>query len=310
MIKITAAMVSELRQKTGVGILDCKKALTECDGDIEASVELLRKKGLAAAGKKAGRSAADGLVSAKVAADGKMGVVVEVNSETDFVARNEQFQELTTNIANSALSFNGNLEAFKASSYNNHNETVEAAVQNAIAVIGENIVLRRFAKLAAPAQGVVVNYVHNAVTQGLGKIAVLVALESTASQEKLAEIGKFLAMHIAAFAPEALTSAELSVDKVETEKRVFKEQALAAGKPEAVVDKMVEGRVRKYYQEVVLLEQAFLTDNKKSVAEWLQEASKECGAEVKIVSYVRYALGEGIEKQESDFAAEVAAMAS
>jgi elongation factor Ts len=310
MTKITAAMVSELRQKTGVGILDCKKALTECDGNIEASVELLRKKGLAAAGKKAGRSAADGLVSAKVSADGKMGVVVEVNSETDFVARNEQFQELINNIANSAIAFNGDLETFKSSSYNNSNETVEAAVQNAIAVIGENIVLRRFAKLAAPAQGAVVNYVHNAVAQGLGKIAVLVALESTAPQEKLAEIGKFLAMHIAAFAPEALTSAELSSEKVETEKRVFKEQALAAGKPEAVVDKMVEGRVRKYYQEVVLLEQAFLTDNKKSVAEWLQEASKECGAEVKIVSYIRYALGEGIEKQESDFAAEVAAMAS
>ncbi len=307
MTQVTAAMVGELRQKTGSGILDCKKALTECGGDLNAAMEWLRTKGLAAAGKKAGRVAVDGVVAACV--KGKRGAVLELNAETDFVARNEIFQELANNLVASALDFSGDVEAFKASNYGNSGNTVEHSITNAIATIGENIQLRRFTTLGVN-QGVVAHYVHNAVAPGLGKIGVLVALESSASAEKLADIGKHLAMHIAAFAPESLTVTELSVEKIETEKRLFKEQALESGKPEAVVEKMVEGRIRKYYEEVVLLEQGFLTDNKQKVKDWLAAAAQKCGAEVKVAGFVRYALGEGIEKPVSDFAADVAAMVS
>lgn len=307
MTEITASMVSALRKKTDAGFMDCKKALVECGGDEVAAAEWLRAKGLAAAGKKAGRVAVDGVIAACV--HGNLGALLELNAETDFVARTERFQELANNLLQGVVGFNGDLEAYKATKYNNSAETVEQAIANTVAVIGENIQLRRFTKLSVQ-NGLVAHYVHNAVAPGLGKIGVLVALESAASDEKLAEIGKHLAMHIAAFSPESLSVAELPAEKVATEKRVFKAQALESGKPEAVVEKMIEGRIRKYYEEVVLLEQGFLTDNKKKVSDWLKEEAQKCGSDIKITGFIRYAVGEGIEKEATDFAADVAALVS
>jgi elongation factor Ts len=306
MAEITASLVKDLREKTGAGMMDCKKALTECNGDFEAAVDWLRKKGLAAAAKKAGRVAAEGLVGAAV--KGKEGAAVELNSETDFVARNESFQALVKTVTELALNSDGNIETLKRVAYPGTGRDVEAEIANHVAVIGENMNLRRIAKLQVN-NGVVVNYVHNAVVPNLGKIAVLIALESTAAEDKLNPLGKQLAMHIAAAKPEALTTEEVDQEKLTREKAIFSDQARASGKPENIIEKMVEGRVRKYYEEVVLLEQVFVIDGKTKISEVVENASKEFGTPVKITGFVRYALGEGIEQEKTDFAQEVAAAA-
>jgi elongation factor Ts len=306
MAEITASLVKDLREKTGAGMMDCKKALTECNGDFEAAVDWLRKKGLAAAAKKAGRVAAEGLVGAIV--KGKVGAAVELNSETDFVARNESFQVLVKTVTELALNSDGNIETLKKAAYPDTGRDVEAEIANHVAVIGENMNLRRIAKLQV-SNGVVVSYVHNAVVPSLGKIAVLIALESTAAEDKLNTLGKQLAMHIAAAKPEALTTEEVDQEKLAREKAIFSDQARASGKPENIIEKMVEGRVRKYYEEVVLLEQVFVIDGKTKISEVVENASKEFGAPVKIAGFVRYALGEGIEQEKTDFAQEVAAAA-
>lgn len=305
MAEVSAALVKELREKTGAGMLDCKKALGENNGDIEAAVDWLRKKGLAAAAKKAGRVAAEGLVAA--VAKGNTGTVLEVNSETDFVARNDQFQAFAKAGAELALTSGMNdIEQLKTAKMGE--KTVADTITGLIATIGENMSLRRVQTLKV-AQGVVANYVHGAVSPGLGKIGVLVALESAGDAAKLAELGKQLAMHIAAAKPEALNVADLDQAKVAREKAVVEEQTKASGKPAEIVAKMVEGRMRKYYEEVVLTEQAYIMDPALRVSAVIEQAAKTVGAPVKLAGFVRYGLGEGIEKQQSDFAAEVAAQA-
>jgi elongation factor Ts len=302
MAEITAALVKELREKTGAGMMDCKKALAETAGDLENAVDWLRKKGLAAAAKKAGRIAAEGLVG--VATQGKSGTVVEVNSETDFVARNEEFQGLVRTVAELALT-SGDVEALKRASYPG-GKTVGDALTDLIAKIGENMNLRRAARLEV-GNGAVVPYVHNAVTSGLGKIGVLVALESAAPLEKLADFGKQLAMHVAAAKPDYLDIAAVDKAALDRERDVLREQARASGKPEAIIDKMVEGRLRKFYEEVVLLEQVFVIDGESRVAKAIEAAGKAAGASIRVAGFVRFALGEGIDKGSADFAAEVAA---
>ncbi|MEC9347890.1 MAG: translation elongation factor Ts [Pseudomonadota bacterium] len=304
MAQITAALVKELREKTGGGMMDCKKALAETDGDLEAAVDWLRKKGLAAAAKKASRTAAEGLVG--IAADGAKAAVIELNSETDFVARNDRFQALVAQISAIALASSGDLEAVNAAAYPGTGRTVAEELTNAIATIGENMSLRRVATLSVP-QGVVASYMHNAVAPGLGKIGVLVALESTGDAAKLEELGKQIAMHVAAANPQSVSTADLDPALVERERSVLREQALASGKPASIVDKMIEGRIRKYYQEVVLLEQAWVIDPDRTVGKAVEDTAKEIGAPVVLTGFVRFALGEGIEKAEQDFAAEVAA---
>jgi elongation factor Ts len=296
MAEITAALVKELREKTGAGMMDCKKALTETAGDMEAAIDWLRKKGLSAAAKKSGRVAAEGLVG--VVAEGKSGAVVEVNAETDFVARNEQFQGFVKTVGAHALSKGDDIEALKAAK--------GGELTTLIATIGENMALRRAKKLTV-GEGVVAGYVHNQTAPGLGKIGVLVALESTGPADKLAQLGKQLAMHIAAAKPEALTTADVDPSALDRERNVLAEQARASGKPEAIIAKMVEGRLRKYYEEVVLLEQTSVLDNETKIAKVVENAGKAMGAPVTLVGFVRFALGEGIEKATSDFAAEVAA---
>jgi elongation factor Ts len=275
------------------------------NGDIDAAVDWLRKKGLAAAAKKASRVAAEGLVC--VIADGTKGAVVEVNSETDFVGRNEQFQALVSEIAKLALD-NSEVEALKTAAYPESGRNVEEEITHAISVIGENMNLRRTDALSV-SQGLVTSYIHNSVVAGLGKIGVLVALESSASADKLEALGKQIAMHVAAARPEALTIADVDASALEREKSVLKEQAIASGKPVEIAEKMVEGRIRKYYEEVVLLEQAFVIDGKTKISEVIAEAAKKAGTEISLTGFVRFQLGEGIEKQEDDFAAEVAAAA-
>jgi len=296
MAEITAALVKELREKTGAGMMDCKKALTETAGDMEAAVDWLRKKGLSAAAKKSGRVAAEGLVG--VVADGKAGALVEVNAETDFVARNEQFQGYVKSVASHVLGKGDDIEALKTAK--------GGELTNLIATIGENMALRRSKKLTV-GEGVVAGYVHNQTAPGLGKIGVLVALESTGPADKLAQLGKQLAMHIAAAKPEALTTADVDPSALDRERNVLAEQARASGKPEQIIAKMVEGRLRKYYEEVVLLEQTSVLDNETKIAKVVENAAKEMGAPVKLAGFARFALGEGIEKATSDFAAEVAA---
>jgi len=305
MAEITAALVKELREKTGAGMMDCKKALAETKGDLENAVDWLRKKGLAAAAKKAGRVAAEGLVG--VATGGKVGAVVEVNSETDFVARNEAFQSFVKTVAELALK-TGDAEALKKAAYPGGG-TVEEALTNLVAKIGENMGIRRVARLEVK-EGAVVSYIHNALTPGLGKIGVLVALESSAPVEKLAETGKQLAMHVAAANPQYLDTQSVDKSALDRERDVLKEQARASGKPEAIIDKMVEGRLRKFYEEVVLHEQIFVIDGETRVAKVVEAAAKGAGAPIKVAAFVRYALGEGIDKGPAgDFAAEVAAQA-
>lgn len=306
MADITAAMVKELRETTGAGMLDCKKALVEANGNMEQAVDWLRKKGLASAAKKSSRVAAEGLVA--VAVEGNKGAVVEVNSETDFVAKNEIFQEYVEDAAKVALHCNGDVEAMKAFVCPKcaDSKTFGERLTDMIAKIGENMNLRR-AKVISVNNGVVCSYTHNAVRNGLGKIGVLVALESTADKEKLAELGKHIAMHIAATAPIALNIAGVAPEAVEHEKSIFAEQAKASGKPANIIEKMVEGRIRKFYEEVVLEEQAFIMDPDKKIKDIVADAAKECGADIKLADFAFFKLGDGLQKKEEDFAAEVAA---
>jgi elongation factor Ts len=302
MTTITAAMVKDLRESTGAGMMDCKAALTETGGDMTAAQDWLRKKGLSKAAKKAGRVAAEGLISAVTR--GTKGVVVEVNSETDFVARNEQFQGLVKMIGQVALDVGSDIEKIKAAKVGQ--VTVETAIADAIATIGENMTLRRAASLEV-GKGVVSSYIHNAVIEGAGKMGVIVALESAGKADELAVLGRQLAMHVAAANPQAVEPSGLPADLVRREKDVLADKYRQQGKPENVIEKIVESGLKTYYKEVCLLEQAFIHDSGKSVAQALKEAEGKIGAPVKIAGFVRYALGEGIEKQESDFAAEVAA---
>jgi len=302
MTTITALMVKDLRESTGAGMMDCKAALTETAGDMQAAQDWLRKKGLSKAAKKAGRVAAEGLIGALTSAT--KGVVVEVNSETDFVARNEQFQGLVKMIAQIALDVGADIDKIKAATVGR--VTVDTAIADAIATIGENMTLRRAASLEV-GKGAVSSYVHNAVIEGAGKIGVIVALESTGKTDELVQLGRQIAMHVAAANPLALDPAGLDPQLVRREKDVLADKYRQQGKPENVIEKIVESGLKTYYKEVCLLEQAFIHDTGKSVAQALKEAEGKIGAGVKITGFVRYALGEGIERQESDFAAEVAA---
>jgi elongation factor Ts len=304
MAEVSAALVKDLREKTGAGMMDCKKALGETKGDLEAAVDWLRKKGLAAAAKKAGRVAAEGLVG--VHAEGKKGALVEVNAETDFVARNEQFQAFVRTVAKLALDQGSDVDALGRQTYPGEGKPVAEKLTQLIATIGENMALRRTVALSVP-NGVVASYMHNQAAPGLGKIGVLVALESTADAGKLAQLGKRLAMHVAAANPQALTVADIDPKTLERERAVLAEQARASGKPEEIVAKMVEGRLRKYYEEVVLLEQTYVVDGESRVKAVIEAAVKSLGAPVRIAGFARMALGEGIEREQKDFAAEVAA---
>ncbi len=307
MTDITAAMVKELRETTGAGMLDCKKALTETAGDMEKAIDWLRKKGLASAAKKASRIAAEGLVA--VAVDGNKGAVVEVNSETDFVAKNEIFQEYVEDATQVALMYDGDIENMKGFACPKAGKAFGERLTDLIAKIGENMNLRR-AKVLKVKDGVVASYVHSAAKPGLGKIGVLVALESTADKAKLQELGKHIAMHIAASNPLFHTIADVAPEALEREKAIFSEQAAASGKPANIIEKMVEGRIRKYYEEVVLEEQAYIMDPDKKVKDIIANAEKELGTPVKLAGYVCFKLGEGLQKKEEDFAAEVAAQLS
>lgn len=305
-MSISAADVKQLREMTGVGMMDCKKALTETNGDIEAAVDWLRARGLAKAAKKADRVTAEGLVG--VAAAGNRAAVVEINSETDFVARNEQFQSIVRNAAEVALEVNGDVEALAAAAYPGSGRTVSEELTEAIAKIGENMSLRRAAVLEVN-EGVVGTYVHSAISEGLGRIGALVGLESIGDKAKLEALGRQIAMHVAATKPLSLSADDLDPEAVERERSVFAEQAKASGKPDAIVEKMVEGRIRKYYEEVTLLAQTFVIDGENSVEKAVKNAESDVGAPIKVTGFVLFALGEGIERQESDFAAEVAAAA-
>ncbi len=306
MAEITAALVKDLREKTGAGMMDCKKALAENAGDVDAAVDWLRKKGLSAAAKKAGRVAAEGLVA--LAIKDNSGAVIELNAETDFVARNPQFQVLASGIANVALSAGGDLAAVEAAAFPGSGRNVKDEITNAIATIGENMTLRRVNRLTVES-GAVIGYVHSALGDGIGKLGVLVALKSTAKREALEGIGKQLAMHIAAANPQSLSVKELDPAAVERERTVLSDQAAASGKPADIIAKMVEGRIRKFYQEVVLLEQTFVIDGETQVSKAIEKAAKEAGAPIELVAFTRFQLGEGIEKKADDFAAEVAKMA-
>ena len=306
MAEITAALVKDLREKTGAGMMDCKKALNETAGDLEAAIDWLRKKGLAAAAKKAGRVAAEGLVG--IAADGATGVVVEINAETDFVARNDQFQALVSTTAQVALSVGDDADAVKKAAFPGAGKSVEEQLTGLIATIGENMNFRR-AKRLSVSSGVVASYIHSAVAPGLGKIGVLVALESTGNPARLGELGKQIAMHVAAANPLFLDTSSVDTSALDRERSVLTEQAKASGKPDNVIEKMVEGRIRKYYEEVCLLEQIFVMDQENKVSKVVENLAKELGAPVKLTGFARFALGEGIEKEETDFAAEVAAAA-
>ncbi len=303
MAEITAAMVRELRERTGAGMMDCKKALNETGGDMEAAIDWLRTKGLAAAAKKAGRTAAEGLVG--VAVRGTKGAVVEVNSETDFVAKNDQFQEFVRTVAELALDTGSDIEALKAAQYPGAG-TVEEKLTGNIATIGENQSLRRAAVLEV-GDGVVVSYVHNAAATGLGKIGVLVALESTGDKDALNALGKQLAMHIAAANPLALRGEDLDASLVERERSIASEKAKESGKPDNIVEKMVEGALAKFRKENALLSQIFVMDNKTRIEDVVAAEAKRLGSAITLADFIRFQLGEGIERKESDFAAEVAA---
>ncbi|MFT3726705.1 MAG: translation elongation factor Ts [Terricaulis sp.] len=306
MAEITAAMVKDLREKTGVGMMDCKKALVENDGNIDAAIDWLRAKGLSKAAKKADRAAAEGVVAAAVS--GSTGALIELNSETDFVARNADFQKAAAEFAQLALQAN-DLEGLQAAKV--EGGTVQEKVTNLIATIGENITLRRFAKLSVD-QGAVVSYVHGAVADNVGRIGVLVAFESTGDKAALEAVGRKVAQHIAATSPLALTESDVPADRVEKEKTILleqlKEDPKAQGKPQQVLDKMIEGRMRKFFEESVLLKQAFVHNPDQTVEAAVAEAAKASGAPIKVAAFVRFAVGEGVEKRTDDFAAEVASM--
>ncbi|MEZ5789004.1 MAG: translation elongation factor Ts [Xanthobacteraceae bacterium] len=304
MAVISASLVKELRDKTGAGMMDCKAALTETNADLEAAVDWLRKKGLAKAAKKASRIAAEGLIG--IALSPGKGAVVEVNSETDFVARNDQFQGLVQMIAQVALDVGADVEKIKAAKVGS--ATVEEALSSAIATIGENMTLRRAAELASK-PGVVASYVHNSVSEGLGKIGVLVALKSTGKTDELMALGRLVAMQVAAANPQAVDPSGLDPAIVEREKGVIAEKARAQGKPDKVIEKIVESGLKTFHKEVCLLDQPYIHDTAKSVAQALKEAEKTVGAPIAVTGFVRYALGEGIDRKDNDFAAEVAAAA-
>ena len=309
MAEITAALVKELREKSGVGMMDCKKALTENNGDIEASIDWLRAKGLSKAAKKADRVAAEGLVAIALRNDGKgmIGAAVELNAETDFVARNELFQNAARKVAQTALGVDGDVEALKAAKTAD-GEVVQDMITNLIATIGENMMLRRSARFSVSA-GAVAAYVHNAVAPEVGRIGVLVAVEGEGDQAALQDLGKKIALHVAATAPLSLSPDDLDPAAIERERAIFAEQAAASGKPPAVVEKMVEGRIRKFLEEVVLLKQAFVMNPDQTVEQLVADTAKQLGSPVTVKGFVRLALGEGVEKPpEADFAAEVAAL--
>ncbi len=306
MAEITASLVKDLREKTGAGMMDCKKALMENGGDTEAAVDWLRKKGLAAAARKASRVASEGLVA--VATGPGAAAVIELNAETDFVARNDKFQDTARKLAELALAGSGNVEDLRKASWPGTGNDVTHEITTLIATIGENMNLRRSAKLSVTA-GVVASYIHTSLAPGLGKIGVLVALESTGDPVKLNELGRQLAMHIAAARPESVSVAELDPAKVDRERAILADKARVSGKPEAIIAKMVEGGLRKYYEEVVLTEQTYVIDGESKITKVIEDAAKAVGAPITIAGFSRFALGEGIEKDQGDFAAEVAAAA-
>lgn len=303
MAEITAALVKELREKTGAGMMDCKKALAETNGDLEGAVDWLRKKGLSKAAKKSARAAAEGLVAVATTEDQTKGVILEVNAETDFVGRNENFQGFVTKAASLATDYD-TIEELAAADFDG--KSTADTLTDLIAKIGENMTLRRLATLSVD-KGIVASYVHSALAPGLGRIAVLVALESDADKDTLEGLGKQIAMHIAAANPEFLTVDSVDADSLERERDVLKEQAIASGKPADIAEKMVEGRLRKYYEEVVLMEQTFVIDGETKISQVIENTSKEAGSDIKLTGYTKFVLGEGVEKEETDFAAEVAA---
>ncbi|MFQ5984378.1 MAG: translation elongation factor Ts [Alphaproteobacteria bacterium] len=307
MAEITATLVKGLREKTGAGMMDCKNALVATNGDLEAAIDWLRKKGLAAAAKKVGRITAEGLVG--IALEAGKGAVVEVNCETDFVARDEAFQALVRDVGRLALELGPDVETLKGARSGGGEERLVERIAGLIAKIGENITLRRAAVLTVR-EGVVASYVHGALAPGLGRIGVLVALESSVPADKLEPLGHHLAMQVAAARPEAVSCDDLDLQALARERAVLREQARASGKPEAAVEKMVEGRLKKYYQQVVLLEQLYIVDGDRKVAKVLEEAAKELGATVQVGGFMRFAVGEGIERPRVDFAADVAAQAT
>ena len=306
MAAITAALVKELREQTGAGMMDCKGALAETDGDLEAAVDWLRKKGLSAAAKKSGRIASEGLVA--IATDGTRGAIVEVNAETDFVARNDVFQNMTKAIGGLVLEHGTEVDALKAAAFPGTDRTVEEEITHQIATIGENMSLRRAGMLSVDS-GVVATYMHNALQPELGKIGVLVALESNGDAAKLEAFGRQVAMHIAAARPLSVSRDDLDPAVVEHEKKILADQARESGKPEEIIDKMIEGRIRKFFEEVCLLDQVFVIDGESRVSAAVETAAKDIGAPVTLKAFLRFELGEGLSKKEEDFAAEVAAVA-
>ncbi len=304
MAEITAALVKDLREKTGVGMMDCKKALTETDGDLEAAVDWLRTKGLSAAEKKAGRAASEGLIGISVDATG--GALVEVNAETDFVARNDEFQTFVQTVAELARASGGDLDALKAADYPETDRTVEEQLAHMIATIGENMSIRRVQVIKAK-KGILASYMHNALTPELGKIGVLVALESEADADALEALGKQLAMHIAATKPQAVSREGLDAESVKRERDILAEQARETDKPEDIIEKMLEGRMRKFYEEVCLVDQTFVIDGETKIEKVLETAGQEAGSPISISSFGLLVLGQGVEKKQEDFAAEVAA---
>lgn len=306
MMSVTAALVKELREKSGAGMMDCKKALNETNGDMDTAIDWLRTKGLAAAAKKSGRVASEGLIAISVS--GTLGALVELNSETDFVSRNDDFQTFAKTLSSLALTAS-DIEALKAMDYPDTGRTVAEELTHKIATIGENMSLRRMEKVSVES-GAVVPYIHNATADGLGRIGVLVGLSSSADSAVLSGLGKQIAMHIAATTPASISVDDLDPEMVARERDVLIEQAKASGKPQEIAEKMVEGRLRKYYEEVVLLEQTFVIDGETKVGNVIEAAAKDAEADIKLTHFAHFILGDGIEKEESDFAAEVAATLS
>jgi elongation factor Ts len=308
MAEITAALVKDLREKSGAGMMDCKKALQENNGDMEAAVDWLRTKGLSKAAKKSDRAAAEGLVAGKLSDDGKTGVLIELNAETDFVSKNDMFQNAAREFAAVGLNVEGDVDAINAAKTST-GEVVSDVVTNLIATIGENMRLRRSARLSV-SQGAVALYLHNAQGEGVGKLGVLVALEGAGDQAVLKDVGRKIALHVAGTPtpPLALNEGDLDPAAVEKEKKFLTDQALESGKPMAVVEKMIEGRIRKWQEEVVLLKQPFVMNPDQTIEQLLAETSKQVGSPVAVKGFVRFALGEGVEKKTDDFAAEVASM--
>ena len=303
---LSAAMVKELREKSGAGMMDCKKALQETDGNMDDAVDWLRKKGLSAVEKKSGRVAAEGLIGVTV--KDNVGSIIEINSETDFVARNEIFQQFVTTCSELAIQNNSDVISFKEIAYPNSGRTVEEELANNIATIGENMNIRRIESLEI-SNGVIVSYVHNSVKEGLGRLGVLVALQTDSKSDELLTVGKQIAMHIAATSPQSLNIEELDKELVEREKQVLIDQALASGKPKEIAEKMVIGRMQKFYQEVVLSEQTFVIDGETKIKDVIIKLAKDINSKVELIGFKRLTLGEGIKVANSDFAAEVAATA-